>query len=209
MSSEEARSRPVRPLADPRAMRAVAHPTRLALLEALAQREPLTATEAAEVIGESPTNCAFHLRTLAKYGFVEEAGDAPGRRRPWRLKHIGFSFDGNQGDPELSHASEALAHLLWETWLNRAGTVNARRSRFTGAWQQVTSGVENLAYVTPDEAEQLTADLREVLDRYRDRLEDASRRPAGSLPVEMLLFTYPLDAAKPDAAKPDPAEPEA
>lgn len=180
-------------------MRAVAHPTRLALLEALAQREPLTATEAAEMIGETPTNCAFHLRTLAKYGFVEEAGDAPGRRRPWRLKHIGFSFDEASGDAELSHASEALAHLLWETWLNRAGLVNARRSRFSGAWQQVTSGIENLAYVTPDEAQQLNADLLQVLDRYRDRLEDPSLRPAESLPVELLLFSYPLDATKPEA----------
>jgi DNA-binding transcriptional ArsR family regulator len=180
-------------------MRAVAHPTRLALLEALTQREPLTATEAAELIGESPTNCAFHLRTLAKYGFVEEAGAAPGRRRPWRLKHIGFSMDDTQGDAEMAHASEALAHLLWETWLSRAATVNARRSRFEEPWQQVTSGSENVAYVTPDEARQWNADLREVLDRYRDRLENPSRRPSGSLPVELLLFTYPLDAAKPEA----------
>lgn len=175
-------------------MRAVAHPTRLALLEALAQREPLTATEAAEMVGESPTNCAFHLRTLAKYGFVEEAGDPPGRRRPWRLKHIGFSFDETSGDAETSHASEALARLLWETWLNRVGMVNARRSQFPEAWRQVTNGSENLAYMTPDEARQLNTDLLQVFGRYRDRLEDPSRRPAGSLPVELLLFSYPLDA---------------
>src|SRR5207249_388877 len=106
-------------------------------------------------------------------GFVEEAGDAPGRRRPWRRKHIGFSIDDvpPSADPELSDASEALAHLLWQTWLNRAGTVNARRHRFSGAWLQVTDGTENVAYVTPQEARQLNADLREVLDRYRDRLE--------------------------------------
>jgi hypothetical protein len=28
-----------------------------------------------EMLGESPANCAFHLRTLAQYGFEEEAGD--------------------------------------------------------------------------------------------------------------------------------------
>ncbi|MCX4571927.1 hypothetical protein OHB41_01725 [Streptomyces sp. NBC_01571] len=50
----------------------------------------------------------------------------------------------------MSHASEALAHQLWETWLNRASTVNARRTQFSGAWQQVASGIENLPYVTPD-----------------------------------------------------------
>jgi predicted ArsR family transcriptional regulator len=60
-------------------MRAVAHPVRLALLEALAQHQPMTATQAGEAIGESPTTCSFHLRMLAKYGVVEEAGSGPGR----------------------------------------------------------------------------------------------------------------------------------
>jgi predicted transcriptional regulator len=60
-------------LTDPKAMRALAHPLRWALLEALTHAGTLTATQASEMLGESPTNCAFHLRTLAKYGFVEEA----------------------------------------------------------------------------------------------------------------------------------------
>ena len=66
-------------LTDPRAIRALAHPLRWALLEALGQAGTLTATQASEMLGESPANCAFHLRTLAKYGFVEEAGGGRGR----------------------------------------------------------------------------------------------------------------------------------
>ena len=56
--------------ADPLAMRALAHPVRIRLLEELTFRGPLTATQAAHYIGESPSSCSFHLRTLAKYGFV-------------------------------------------------------------------------------------------------------------------------------------------
>ena len=63
-----------RKLTDPRAMRAVAHPVRIALLEVLGTDGPLTATQAGEHIGESPTTCSFHLRQLAKYGFIEEVG---------------------------------------------------------------------------------------------------------------------------------------
>jgi len=191
-----------RQLTDPVTMRAVAHPTRLALLEALGLHQSLTATQAAEVIGETPTNCSFHLRILAKYGFVEEAGEAPGRRRPWRLTQIGFSHDDTAADPDASQASQALGRLLWDTWLSRVEAVKVRQPRFEGAWAKVTSGTENVAFVTPEEAEQLIADVREVLDRYRDRLEDPDRRPAGSLPVEAVLFTYPLEAAK---AEPDPS----
>ena len=50
---------------DARAMRALAHPVRVALLEALVHTGTLTATQASELLGESPANCAFHLRTLA------------------------------------------------------------------------------------------------------------------------------------------------
>ncbi|MDH6125759.1 winged helix-turn-helix domain-containing protein [Kitasatospora sp. GP82] len=186
--------RPLRQLRDPRTMRAIAHPTRLALLEALGHHERLTATEAAEIIGESPTNCAFHLRTLAKYGFVEEAGDAPGRRRPWRLRNIGFAFNGTAEDAETASAAEALTRLLWDTWLGRAGVVNARRAGFHGTWQQVTSAQQTVAYMTPDEADQFMADLGRLLGRYRDRLENPALRPPDGLPIELLLFSYPLDA---------------
>src|SRR4051794_41920037 len=80
-----------REVTDPMAMRALAHPVRLALIEALADAGTLTATEAGERVGESPANASFHLRQLAKYGFVEEAG-TQGRRRPWEVKQLGVGF---------------------------------------------------------------------------------------------------------------------
>ena len=77
-------SQGLREVSDARTFRALGHPVRLALLETLVIEGPLTATEAAEQIGESPTTCSFHLRQLARYGFVEEAGGGKGRARPWR-----------------------------------------------------------------------------------------------------------------------------
>ena len=56
----------------------------MGLIELFGVHETLTATQASEALGESPANCAFHLRTLAKYGFVEEAGGGRGRERPWK-----------------------------------------------------------------------------------------------------------------------------
>src|SRR5271154_2933830 len=90
---------PVR-LTDAKAMRALAHPIRIALLEILGVRT-LTATQASELLGESPANCAFHLRTLARYGFVEEAGGGRGRERPWRSTHKSFSVSSTElPDPQ-------------------------------------------------------------------------------------------------------------
>ena len=109
-----------RELTDPRTMRALAHPVRLALLEALAHHGPLTATEAAEHVGESPSNCSFHLRQLAKYGFVEEAEGGAGRRRPWRAVSIGTQFSDVHEDTETALAAGTLGRVIAERLLERA-----------------------------------------------------------------------------------------
>jgi DNA-binding transcriptional ArsR family regulator len=196
-------SRPPLKLDDARMIRAVAHPVRLALLQALGQREPLTATEAGEIIGESPTTCSFHLRTLAKYGFVEETGKTKGRRRPWRLTHVGFTFPAVHADPETSLAAGTLDRLLWGTMLERARAMLAARPRMSPEQQSVTSAAETVAYVTAEEARRLKDDLWALLGSYRERAEQPSLRPGGSIPLEMLLFTFPLQLG-PDGS-PGPA----
>lgn len=192
MTSEE---RAHRELSDPKAMRAIAHPTRLAILEALSRREPLTATEVAEMVGESPTNCAFHLRTLAKYGFVEEAEGGPGRRRPWRRAHIGFGFDESSMDqPEARMAAGLLTSVLWEQSLAKLARVNTVRGGFTEQWRKITGISETVFYLSPAEAEAFQEEMAAMLFRYHERLGDPSLRPADSVPMELIQFTFPLEA---------------
>ncbi len=195
-----------RTLTDPKAMRAIAHPTRLALLELLSRHDQLTATEAAALVGESPTNCAFHLRTLAKYGFVEEAGTAPGRRRPWRRSHLGFSFDDSgRADAETDQAARVLADLLWDGWLRRLRQVRDTRAGFGQQWRDVTSGSQYLAYLTPAEAAEFNERLQQLFEQHRDRLSHPELRPEQAIALEYLLFNYPQQAAEP-ADGPRPAE---
>src|ERR1041384_601314 len=88
-------------LTDPRAMRALAHPTRLALLDHLHAAGGATATECSEFVEDRPPSCSYHLRALAKWGFVEEAEQRPGRERPWRATatRIEFPSDGLEEAP--------------------------------------------------------------------------------------------------------------
>src|SRR5207244_3338301 len=79
---DKVRGRTVTRLTDPRALRAYAHPVRMALMGLLRTEGPLTATRAAELLGESSGTCSFHLRQLARYGLVEEAGGGTGREKP-------------------------------------------------------------------------------------------------------------------------------
>jgi DNA-binding MarR family transcriptional regulator len=85
---------------DPLAIRALAHPLRLDLLELLGMAGPTTAAQCARVLGVPQANCSFHLRQLAKYGFVEDAGPGRDRReRLWRVTELNLRLRGG-GDNE-------------------------------------------------------------------------------------------------------------
>src|SRR5438105_646297 len=180
-----------RKLHDPRTMRAVAHPVRIALLEALGTEGPLTATQAGELIGESPTTCSFHLRQLAKYGFIEEAGAGPGRQRPWRLIYTGLRFSDVSDDPETRVAARALHRVLRDLYISRIEHGEELRIDMAPEWQEVTGSSEYLLYIKPEELRALDAQLRAVLVQYAERLRDRAKRPRGSLPIELTLFAYP------------------
>jgi DNA-binding transcriptional ArsR family regulator len=182
-----------RQLTDPKAMRAMAHPVRLALLQALNDAGTLTATEAAERVGESPSNCSFHLRQLAKYGFVEEAPGGTGRQRPWRAIHTGFSMTDVHEDPETAMAAGALASVVTDRWLERARQGLDRRRYAPDEWRRVTGTDQMTLYVTPDEMKAINDELLAILGRYRERIADAAKRPEGSRPVEHISFYYVAD----------------
>lgn len=68
------------------ALRALAHPARLDLLDLLRVHEKLTAAECARLLGTSTKSCSYHLGVLASQGLVARTGEpsADGRERPWR-----------------------------------------------------------------------------------------------------------------------------
>ena len=192
MTSEE-HPRPFE-IRDPKLMRALAHPLRVALIEAIGDSETgtLTATEASELLGESPANCAFHLRTLAKYGFLEEAGGGRGRERPWRMRYRRFELVPPGQDPETKLAAEAVATIWVDRWLARARERLMRTLGHPAEWQEAAIASQTDTYLTAQEAKEMYEALDRLIEPYRDRRDDASLRPAGSLRYELLLFGYPL-----------------
>src|SRR6202044_2669723 len=150
----DAEAGPPEPLTitDPTVIRALAHPVRMGLIELLGVRETLTATQASEALGESPANCAFHLRTLAKYGFVEEAGGGRGRERPWRRAQSGVSIPEGSERQEGGADATALFDFLTQTLLDKARTSLAARQSWPGEWQDALDQGEFVNYMTPAEA---------------------------------------------------------
>jgi hypothetical protein len=197
MSSEETNrpadtwDEPLR-LTDPKAMRALAHPVRMALLDLLGVAGTLTATQASEILGESPANCAFHLRTLAKYGFAREAGGGRGRERPWTRTRRTISVSSTQQDnPQAAIAAGALGSVYFERWVERARRVFGSRDRLPG-WERATHMSRSTVFLTAEETVQMSQEIQEIIDRYRDRELDPSQRPDSALPVDLAFFASPM-----------------
>jgi DNA-binding transcriptional ArsR family regulator len=182
----------LRELTDPKTLRALTHPVRLALLEELALEGPLTATQAGELIGESPTTCSFHFRQLAKYGFVEEAGAGPGRQRPWKIAHTGMRFSDVTDDPEMSIAAKGLERMVFDRAMSRFASYHDSKSSYSKAWQESAQNAETILWVTPKELHEVTNEVLTVLSRFNERLTNPSTRVEGALPVEVLFLSYPV-----------------
>jgi DNA-binding transcriptional ArsR family regulator len=195
-TTTEKRRSPVddlRQIDDARTLKALAHPVRVALIETLSVEGPMTATEAGERIGESPTTCSFHLRQLAKYGFVEEAGGGKGRSRPWQVPDTGLNISSDNDDPEAAVAAGTVARLWRENQLRRLEHWRDTRSSYPREWRNAATHSQSVMWVTPEELKEFNEELLEIMmTRFRERKADPSKRPADSLPVETLLFNYPV-----------------
>jgi DNA-binding transcriptional ArsR family regulator len=177
-------------LTDPRALRAVAHPVRLALIGLLRSRGPLTATEAAEQLGESPANCSFHLRQLAKYGLVEEAGRGPGRRRPWRAT-AEFTTAPRGAGGDLGVAVGEFKAVLARRYLDRLMAWLQREPHETEQWRQAEVFGDSFLYVTPEEMRNLGAGLWKLIEPYHARTTNPALRPSGSRLVTFISLGFP------------------
>jgi DNA-binding transcriptional ArsR family regulator len=180
----------LRELRDPRTMRALAHPVRMDLLEALALEGSLTATEAGALIGQSATTCSFHLRQLAKYGFVEDAGRSGTRERPWRLTLIGTRIPEATGEADVDLAADALTKVLLERYIDRMRRAWRERHEYPPRWREATGFSETVLFVTAEEMEEVGRTIEEVIFRFAERLANPAARPADALPVELLTCSY-------------------
>jgi DNA-binding transcriptional ArsR family regulator len=181
----------VRVTTDSKAMRALAHPVRLALLEAIHTEGEITATQAAEMLDESPGNMSWHLQTLAKYGFIEEAGGGKGRKRPWKIASVSHRFSTTEDDPGSHAAGQALemtvfersGHLLREWW--------SVEQSFSPEWREAAFMTDSISYLTAQELAELSEQINDLVGKYNERV-DKKKRPEGALPVHLNTHGHPL-----------------
>lgn len=183
--SSEGRPRGPRPepgqvvATDPATIRALAHPLRLRILALLDDEGEVTATRCAEVTGESVASCSFHLRMLAKYGYVEPA-ERRGKERPWRSVGRGRQTTFDPDVPESLHAAGAVATLMLDQETARVRAWLAGSAADDPQWLLASTMTGASFYATREELDALAREVEALTDRFRGRWDDPSIRPAGA-----------------------------
>jgi DNA-binding transcriptional ArsR family regulator len=157
-------------LRDPRAIRALAHPARIAVLHRLLAGQVLTATECADAVQLTPSAMSYHLRALQRWGLVDRAeptGD--GRVRPWRALGRHLRIEAGQAEASAAEAlllGEVLDAMRGEVLENAAGRArNEPGTRPSSFWH-------GFAHLTDEEA-------TEFYGRVESLLQEYSGRPSG------------------------------
>ena len=178
---------PTERITDPLRIRALAHPLRLRLLDLLDEGE-LTASECAELTGESPASCSFHLRTLAKYGYITR-GTPRGREKPWRVVSRQRDIRPDDADPASVHALGAMAGLALDqatghvrAWIDRLPVEDTE-------WVEASTIVTGAIWATAEELAELGRTIQHLADPFRGREDDPASRPPGARPVRVLGVT--------------------
>jgi len=178
-------------LTDPRALRAVAHPVRLKLIAVLRFEGPLTATQAASRLGETPQRCTFHLGQLAKYGLVEEAGGGRGRERPWRATAPSTSWPSLPAGPEMAAATERLEAVIAGRYLELMLDWVHSKAAEPPAWQEAAQFGDAVVYLTAEELAELGRQVAGLLAPYAERTGHPERCPEGARLVTFLQLAFP------------------
>jgi DNA-binding transcriptional ArsR family regulator len=161
-------------LTDPRALRALAHPTRLKLVGLLRREGPLTATQAGKRLGESAASCSFHLRQLAKWGLVEEAPDRRGRNRPWQATAAMTSWKVQT--PEQAEAAAVFSSVVAEYYAEELLAWFERMPGETPAWREAHHVGDLQLHLTAAELDELGQRVWDLARTYEQPARPGTRR---------------------------------
>lgn len=188
-------------LSDPRAIRALAHPARLAVIDELYSGRELTATECAELAGLSPSAMSYHLRSLEKYGIVERADSATdGRERPWRAAGSYLQVDSTSGSVgELAAAASLSSTVLGRT-VEQFDRYLARRGQESKEWLEASEASYGQLWLLPEEAKEVAEQFLSSVEKYRGRR--TGHRPEGARRMRLAVMLFPTDPPKPSSDAP-------
>ncbi|PZG02733.1 ArsR/SmtB family transcription factor [Nonomuraea aridisoli] len=181
-------------LSDPKAMRALAHPARLMILNRLSVEGSATATEVAEIAGITPSAASYHLRMLAKYGFVEDApprGD--GRERVWKAVDKSLSVGVRPDDsPEVKDAKFVVMEAFRREANEEAERALSSVDRESDEWRDATRFNRVRLRVDAAELLRLNHEIEKLIEPYIAQYRSKEAAPEGARIAEAQINLFPV-----------------
>ena len=182
-----------RQISDPRGLRALAHPLRLALLDHLMSFGEQTAAQCAQAVGSTTSNCSYHLRALGRAGLVEPATSADGRERPGRATATGLSY--GPADPARSPAAAGAALVIDELSLARDEELTRQGRRRHDAqppdWRAAEAYHDYRLRLTAAELTDLTGEIDRLVRRFIGMTRRDAPEDADVAVLRLLAFRHP------------------
>ncbi|MDT4915631.1 MAG: hypothetical protein QOH89_331 [Pseudonocardiales bacterium] len=181
-------------------VKALAHPLRVQILRYLELHKRASVTGLAEELGETTGAASYHLRQLARHGFVEEfESEEPGtgrvgrKRRWWRMAvdeihSTGYDF------LDRDDTREAFAFLLRQEVDERARRLAnwyATAREWPEPWQRASSDSTGLVELNPKQTRALADELAALTAKYR-----AMKPGRGARPVDVQYAVFPSDTGR-------------
>jgi hypothetical protein len=173
-------------------LKALAHPRRQAILQQLSMEGPATSAGLARSLGWNTGATSYHLRELAKHGFVEELPDrAHGRERWWRGVSRDLRFPRrSQQTPQAREIIDEMNRLGFAADLETFLRMMAE-SDGTGGWADAFPYSRGTLWVTLDELLAFFEDYIALLKRYQRPPEHT---PDDARLVLTRFFAFPAPA---------------
>jgi len=175
------------------ALKGLAHPLRVAIVDSLSAYGPATASALAERLGESSGATSYHLRQLEKHGFVrEDTSRGTARERWWERtpRPISIQFDEDD-EPALREAQEVIIGEWQRTRARRLGDYLARGTTdLEPEWVDSGASTTSNLPLTLEQSAELIEELALVLHRFEERYR--GQRKAGARPFQIHLDVFPL-----------------
>lgn len=184
-------------LIDATAMKAFAHPLRMAMYDYLNDHGSATATMLAKHTGESTGQTSYHLRQLERHGFVtDDSTRGTGRERWW--KPVGFSMQGVELAKDSS-TRPAVLTMLRNQVHQRSESLHdwyLRSEQEDSDWVQASTTNSYSMLLTQKEVTEMkarvSASLQEYADLSQERVEAGSDVEEGARRVRVHLDIFPL-----------------
>ena len=179
---------------DSAALKALAHPLRVDMVDQLSMFGAATASQLAQRLDQSSGATSYHLRQLERHGLVREVADkGTGRERWWEVVPGGMSIAlTDDSDPAMIEAGK-LVGRQWADQRHRQLDAFLRRAdiELSAEWTDGSLLLSTRLDLTAEELAEATSELSAAVDAIRARFKDRGRRP-GTRPVQMQVNGFPL-----------------